>query len=673
MTEALNGQDSTESRIVVLDEPISQLLHHETDTHKTILSVLWDMIQSSQRHISQREEDWAEVDAQSRLYTDFSKGLKKSDRTTSTEKKESPFQHVTVIPVSRAMLDTRAGILYSIFMKSDPFAHVEGRSSEAFRGARMFEALLQYDFQHSGLAMVMWQLIIDTDKYGMGAWTCSWEEEYGEVEEEVYPIPRPMANLLGIPPTKKKTQKLFREWNNIRTINPRNLLLDPAVSPTETKKMLYIGHTEFQNWLFFYERQVEDKRGPYFNVKRARTVRKAFRRTDAAWQDGSYTEKTGEIDDKYPDLEVHYIQWKMIPKEWGLSDSMRPERWQFTVVGDGEIIIRAHKLEYHHDEFTYRVGQFEPDQHAPFTMGQGSSLIGGHNLVNWLNGSHVTNIKKMVNDQIIYNDNLLNSVDMNNSAPGKRVRLTQRGKLMHERGMMPIEQMYDQMRLTDVTAGHMDTAQMIYGFLQRMAATPDTMQGAPLPTKRTLGEVQGMSQSASVRLGISAELLDMQVVMPIVQQMIANRQQFMEMETAVRLTGRKAQMAGPDVMNVSRQDIAGQYDYIPHTPTVPPDPSRSLALWMQIAQMLFTSPLMQMQVEGKTINPMMVFQEILTQAGVEYFENFMVPVEAVTGPEGQQPGQPPGQPGVGGEMKAEIMSNEEVEKGVQAGNLRPIG
>jgi len=261
---------------------------------------------------------------------------------------------------------------------------------------------------------------------------------------------------------------------------------------------------------------------------------------------------------------------------------------------------------------------------------------------------------------------------MNNPAPGRRIRLTQRGKLMHERGMMTIDQMYGQLRMTDITQGHMETAQGIYGFLQRMGAVSDTMQSAPLPTKRTLGEVQGMSNSGSVRLGISAELLDMQVVMPVVEQMIANRQQFMSMEQMVRLTGRKGQQAGPDVVNVSRSDIAGQYDYIAHTPTVPPDPSRSMALWMQIAQMLFSSPIMGMQVEGKTINPMMVFQEILHQAGVEYFENFMVPAQDVSGgPKEEKGGK--GVPGEGGEMKAEIMSNEEIEKGAQAGNLVPIG
>ena len=672
--EIKNGPDTAASKLEVVEKPISELLHHESDTHNRVLTVLWDMIQDSKRHISQREDDWSEVDDQNRLYADLTKGLKKTDRSYSTTKKESPFESAIVIPVSRAMLDTRAGILYSIFMKSDPFVHLEARTGDAFRGARAFESLLQYDFQLSGLQMAMWQLIIDTDKYGLGAWTCSWEEEYGEEEVEVYPIPKPLANIIGIQPEIQKKQKLFQEWNNIRTINPRNLLLDPAVSPLETRKMLYIGHSEFQNWLFFYERQIEDKRGPYFNIPRARTVRKAYRRTDAAWHEGTYSEKTGELDSKYPDLEVHYVQWKMIPKDWGLSESMRPERWQFVVVGDGELIIRAHKLEYAHDDFTYRVGQFDPDLHAPFTMGQGSSLIGGHNLVNWLIGSHVTNIKKTVNDQLVYNDDLLNSVDMNNPAPGRRIRLTQRGKLMHERGMMTIDQMYGQLRMTDITQGHMETAQGIYSFLQRMAATPDTMQGAPLPTKRTLGEIQGMSASASVRLGISAELLDVQVVMPMVQQMIANRQQFMSMDQMVRLTGRKGQMAGPDVVSVNRGDIAGQYDYIAHTPTVPPDPSRSLALWMQIAQMLFSSPLMGMQVEGKTINPMMVFQEILTQAGVEYFENFMVPAQAVAGQDGAQPGPPPpGQPGVGGEMKAEIMSNEEIEKGVQAGNLAPIG
>ncbi len=670
--EGMVGPRGSVTKITVEESPISRRLAKGSDLHGKLVSMLWSVIQDSMTHIEQREEDWTEVDNQNRLYADLSKGWRKPDKTESETKKNFPFEGSIVIPVSRSILDTRAAILYSIFMKSDPFAHLEASTGADFRGARLFEQLLQYDFRLSNLQHVIWQLVTDTDKYGLGCWYCSWEQDYSLEAQEVSSVPQVIAKLLGIKPEIEMVPSVSREWSNIRAINPRKLLLDPAVSPVETRKMLFIGHRETQNWIFFKERQIDDGAGPYFNVEELREVSKAYRRSTAKWQEGDYSDKTGDIDSKYPDIDISYIQMKLIPRDWELSESDRVEKWQFCVAGEGELIIRAHKLEYAHDEFTYRVGEFEPDEHAPFTQGMGTALIGGHNLVNWLNGSHVSNMKKIINDQIIYNDNLLNSKDVNNSAPARRIRLTQRGKVLHERGMMSINDMYGQFRITDVTGAHLETARQIYDFLQRIAATPDTVQGAPLPTKRTLGEIQGMAQSANVRLGIAAELLDMQVIMPIVEQMIANRQQFMSMEQAVRIAGDKASSAGREVVMVSPDQIRGKYDYIPHTPTVPPDPSRNLALWMQIGQMLANSPLAQMEVDGRRIDPFMVFKEILFQAGVEYFENFTVPATSVVDGSGAG-GNTPGVPGVGGEMKAQVMSNEEVSKGVDAGNLVPIG
>ena len=277
----------------------------------------------------------------------------------------------------------------------------------------------------------------------------------------------------------------------------------------------------------------------------------------------------------------------------------------------------------------------------------------------------------MINDQLIFNDDLLNKQDMKNTAPGRRIRLTQKGKLLHERGMMPIEGMYGQMRLTDVTVGHSDKAQQIFQFLQRMASTPDSIQAMPLPTKRTLGEIQGMSSSAGMSLGKSAGLLDSQVVQPIAETMIAFRQAFMTMPQAVKIAGQKKAMQGQNVFTAQRDDILGQYDYIARTTTMPPDPSRNLSMWMQIAQMVFSGQLPMTAVAGKQLNPMALIEEILFQMGINYFDNFMIDANQV-----QQQGPPvpqaPGVPGQGGEMKAEVMSNEEVEKGVNAGNLVPV-
>ena len=648
-------------------------LHYESETHNRLLTTLISMIRDSQSFIAQRDDDWDHVDKQHRLYLDFSAQKRKSDRTYDSTKKEHPFGGDIVIPVSYSVLMTRADVIYSIMNQSDPFVHLEGSESDDFGPARLLEACLSRDFMLSRLPRQLWQLIIDADRYSFSVWYMNWEEEYKEVEKRRFFVGEKLSSMMKIEPTVTTEQVLTKQWANISTINPRRLLPDPAVPIGDVvERGLYLGHSEDINWLQLHEKRYSDGRGPYINVDKARSSRRTYRRNSGSTDDaGSLRDTRGnELDSKYPELEIHKVQWKIIPKDWGLSESGRMELWQFMVAGE-DVIVAAYPCDSPLKKFTYGIGQLEPDMHAAFTPGMGTNLIGGHYLVNWYINSNLTNVRKMINDQLIWNDDLLNATDMKNTSPGRRIRLTQKGKLLHERGIMQIEQMYGQMRLTDVTTGHPEIAQNVFSFLQRMANTPDTVQAMPLPTKRTLGEVQGISQSAGISLGRAAGMLDTGVVDPITQQMIAYRQAYMSMEEAVKIVGKKKAAQGASIQHATREQIQGRYDYIVRTTTMPPDPARNLSMWMQIAQMVFSGQLPITAVSGKQLNPLALIEEILFQMGINYFDNFMVDSEQVQqmAPPG---GEAPGVPGQGGEMKAEVMANEEIEKGVASGNMVPL-
>ena len=144
-----------------------------------------------------------------------------------------------------------------------------------------------------------------------------------------------------------------------------------------------------------------------------------------------------------------------------------------------DIIIRCHPSPYAHNKFTYSTGSPDPDFNASFSPGMGQQLIGGQNVVNWFLNSHMANIRKTVNDQVIYNDNLLSEPDILSPGPARHIRITTRGKQLHERGVMNIEGMYSQFRITDVTEVHLKAVGEIIAQMQRMSATPDPITGMP--------------------------------------------------------------------------------------------------------------------------------------------------------------------------------------------------
>lgn len=637
------------------DAPLSERLRPKSDLHGRLMVHLNEMIQRGEEHIDQRRDDWDRVDEHMRLYVNLDRPARAGDRGAVRGRsgyiKENPWERMIVIPVSYATIMTRMVQEFAIFSQVDPFVHYEPNEGGDRKGARLHELAVKRDTELSQTPLEVWQMLFDAERYGMAVWYDSWEEDWGWA----YDPPRfPPEMRDALPPSfqylteKSRVWKMLREWNNWTTIDPRCMVVDPNRAINDVQGMSFIGHSEVLNWLDLHEARLINNEGPYFNVDEARKSAMTSRRNrQASGRDteGSFSEDSTQ---KFPDVELHHLQWKIIPRELKLGPETKPVKYLFSVV-EKKTIVRCHPSPYEHNQFSYAIGCPDPDKHAPFSPGMGNQLIGSQDLINWLVNSHIANIRKTVNDQVIYNPELLNEADILNPGPARHIRLTKRGRQLHERGIMPINNMYGQFQITDVTQSHLNAAQGLIAQTQRMAATPDTVQGMPLPTKRTLGEIEHVSSSATMRIGTTGELLDRQIVKPVAERAIMNRQQFTSMELMVRLTGRLAKQLGvseDDLATIYPDDLYGTYDYIARTPTMVRDPARSAALWGSLLQLLGNAPQLLMPDEyGRAIDAHKVLNEFIRVSGVNYFEDFykeipmppagMAPPVASVVPDGQ--------------------------------------
>lgn len=665
------------------DPPISVKLDPSfpDSPHGIIIADLEDMMRASRRHIAQREVDWDDIDKSMRLYVDPDEGARLAAKRKSSDTRENPFDRPVRIPLMFATTMTRTAHIFGVLNSRDPYIHLQPRESGDFKGARLHEVVAAYDMEMSRITLQTWQAILSAEKYGFGIWFDTWEQDYGQIPstaDELGLSPE-LAQILGIPTTD--TYGLTREWNNVRCIDPRKFLPDPAYPICDVQRMGYVGHFDQVSWLYINERRMDKDQGPYFNVDLARKQSSDISnrgRYDARAVDGGYTEDGYER--RYPVLNLVRFQKKIIPKEWGLSPTTEPEIWWFEATADAQLnslrtIVRAHKIPFAHNQYSYSVGELEYDEHSPFQPGMAQMIMGLQYIGDWFLNSNAANMRKMINDQVIYNDDLISRVDMNTPGPAKHIRLTQRGKSLHERGIMPINAMYGQFAITDVTQGHMNFVQMLLPMVQRMASTPDTLQGMPLPSKRTLGEVEAVSQNASMRLGVAAQLLDEQLIKPVAERLVSNRQQLTSIDQYFRIAGRLAQEFGVEPMLIRPEDLAGNYDYIVRTPTMPSDPARQAALYGSVLQILAGAPqLMNPGVDGRAINPQALFEEFLKASGISHFDQFYVQV-APPQPGALLPGQaapkqggaPPGNQAPGG-----MIDDQELARQVEMGNLVPL-
>lgn len=676
---------ATEGLEVMPDPPLSVRMDPEfrDSPHNEIRSELQRMVLASRRHIEQRSVDWDDVDRGMRLYVDADEGARLANKLKDNpnNRREMPFDRPFRIPLMYATVMTRVAHIHSVLNGRDPFIHLQPRESGDFRGARLHELVAAYDMEMSRIMLQTWMGVLSAEKYGFGIWYDTWEQDYGQIPStaEELGIAPELAEMLGIP--TEDTYGLTKEWNNVRAIDPRQFLPDPAFPIVDVQRMGYVGHTDLLSWLYLNERRIEDDHGPYFNVDLARQHSSGAMdrlRYDDRSVDGGYTQDAYER--KYPVIPLVRIQWKIIPRDWKLSESTDPEIWWFEATANRDItqlqtIVRAHKGPCAHNQYTYSVGETEYDEHAPFQPGMAQNIMGMQYAGDWFTNSHATNMRKIVNDQVIYNDDLISRVDINTPGPAKHIRLTQKGKNLHERGIMPIQQMYGQFAITDVTQAHMGFVQQLLPMTQRMASTPDTLQGMPLPSKRTLGEVEAVQQNASLRLGIAAQLFDEQVIKPMAERLVSNRQQFTSIDQYFRINPRATQEFGIEPLLIRPEDLAGGYDYIVRTPTMPADPARQAALYGSVLQILANAPqLMNPNAQGRALNPQAIFEEFLRASGITHFDQFYTqvapPPQGAPLP-GQSPqvqgGAPPQNQAPGG-----MIDDQELARQVEMGNMVPL-
>jgi hypothetical protein len=632
--------------------------------HGKVLGRLKARLRLSQQYINDRYDEWNRVDEHVRMYIDLTRKARNADKTSDPTKYEMPFQRAIVVPVSFAILQVRLAMYMQIFLSRPDLIELEGRSPSSVDPAKKMEALLAYDLHQSQSLLTLFQLIQDAEKYSMGVIYDSWEEVYGYSRPPRMQTGNPLLDaaiklIMGEPKPQWKLQKEYNSWENV---DPFNFWPDPRVTKNRLQKGEFCGHRIFRGQMYLEENRKENG-GAYFNIEHAHkyagkaTVDESRARLAGSITEYNLREQADQDDKGY--YAIDHIQVKLIPKEWELGDGDKPEIWWFTLCEES-LIIRAHPSAYEHGEFTYSVAESNYDAHCLFNPGICENLDGIQRFMNWLLNSHIENLMKSINDCVVYSPTMIEEVDLLNPGPAKHIRLTAAGEEMLMNGSMSIDQMYRQFTVTDITTQHLSAFQILFDMAQRMTAANDPMMGAQTKKRQTLGELSNLQKQGNMRIGMTARLIDCMALQPLAYRACANRQQFTTMEQYVRIVGElQKKLGGQERLAIGGNDIQGDFDYIPHTGVIPPDPARNAQVWAQIMQAVgqMGPVLLQPGQDGKMIDLREIFKETAHCLGVKNIESFFIPAP------------PPQQPGV----QTQVMPDHQVQQGVKAGNIVPAG
>ncbi len=604
-----------------------------SELHTRIQNAIWQRREMSKRKMSERYEDWERAEKEHVAYIPAAE----AERRQKLRAEEASFTQLK-IPYTYAMVLAAHTYWTSVFLSRSPIIQVAGRHGEAQQKVLAHEALLDYQATAGKQSRVYQAWLLDTAKYGIGVLGTYWHKEEFVMSEYI----EEQVVLDGVP-ISGKTQTVKRnkvmtgfEGNKVYNVRPFDWYPDPRVPLTHFQEGEFCGR---RTRVGFNTILKGERLGRYFNVAVLRREQRTGQRDDYE-QNPALVEKERDSlllptmkDKDFIDLTEMVIE--IIPKDWGLGESPYPEKWAFTL-GNDRVIIGAQPLGLPHDKFPFALQENEVDGHGLTSRGFYKIAQPLSSTMDWLINSHMFNVEKTVNNEYIYDPTMISQKDFLDPRPGKRVRMKPAAYGRDARTMV------HQLSQVDYTQQHLQDLGVIEGLFQRVFGINDQILGA-LPTagRRTATESRQAAGFGVNRLKATAEYFSQTGWMDLTQMFIQNNQELYSDEKVLKIAGSNFQ-EGDNTIAVTPEQLSGFFDYVPVDGTLPVDRFAQASLWRDIF-----SSIMQMPPEiGQQYDMAAMFGWFAKLAGATNIDQF--------------------------KRESPLMTDEAVQRGVQAGNLVPV-
>jgi hypothetical protein len=538
-----------------------------------------------------------------------------------------------VLPYSYAVLETLLSYLVAAFVQ-DPIFRYEGVSPEDTIGAILMEMVIAQQCIKSKVGLNLHTNFRDQLAYGFGACGASWRQDWG------YRITGQPDGYGGM--EKVVEEAVLYEGNELINLDPYKCLPDPDVSIHEVQKMSYFGWCDQDNYYdLLAEESLDDN---LFNVKYLKHL--VGRRSFLFKENSARSDKVGGFSEPAKNtrlsqaVDIIKMYIKLIPKEWKLGTSTRPEKWYFELAAD-EVLLRAKPIGLAHDKFPVAVGSPDFDGYSPTPISRIETLYGMQGVIDWMFNAHVANVRKAVNDNIIVDPFLVNVNDFKTSKHGGIIRTR---RPAWGKGVKDVAQ---QLGITDVTRAHIQDVAFVIDYMQKIGGVDDAAMGILRqggPERLTTAEYQGTRSGAVSRLRRVATVVGLQFMQDVGEFFGYHAQQMMTEDTYVKAVGewqerliREYAITPGSKMKVTPFDLLIGFDVIVRDGSIPGD--NYSEVWEKLFDTIAQNPGLQQR-----IDLFQIFSHIARNNGAKNVDEF----------------------------KVKVMPNEQVDQQVQQGNVIPF-
>jgi len=570
--------------------------------HDELVSEVLQRARESSNTMSKRHSSWNDIDRTLTVYAEV-------DEDEEEVQDVDPRRPVTIVfPYSFIIMETMLSYLVAAFFQDPVFRYI-GVSPEDIQGAELLKYVIQQNCERAKVLLNLHTMFRDCVGYGFGVTAPGWRVDEGYRT-------RATKSIFGA--EKYTEEAILYEVNDLTNIEVYKCLPDPNVSIHEVQSGEYFGYVEATNYmdLLTEEKTSED----LFNVKYLKHMK--YKRTSIYAEDASDRErKFGRSFRQGSTVtnETDYIRMfiKIIPKDWKLGSSEYPEKWVFRVAADS-ILIEAKPLGLNHNKFPIAIGAPDFDGYSTTPVSRMETLYGLQHVLDWLFNSHITNVRKAVNDMFVVDPYIVNIEDLKTPAPGKIIRTR---RPVWGKG---VKDAIQQLQVADITRANIGDATFIMEYMEKIGSTGDAMMGhlrKSGPERLTGAEFEGTRAGAFSRLERMAKVIGVQAMQDIGYFFASHTQQLMSEDTYIKTVGTWPETlrdiyGDTQRIKVRPTDLLIEYDVSVRDGSIPG--SNFSRVWIDMFKIISEHPELQ-----KSFDTVRIFKHIARNSGAKDVNSFI--------------------------------------------------
>lgn len=598
-----------------MDKEIADVLMQESlpDDVGTLVTKCKDLLKISRNEMVKYYDQWEKNDM---IY----RGLKVPDEADfAAAKRKAPVKFV--MPVTYAQINTFVSFFLAVLNQRDYFYELGGTGQEDERAAKVAQMLLEQNLEYNNFRyQKLKQFGTDIAKYGIGIIKHSWTRETKDVTRLV-PVQQPVPQgMEPIPPKMEQQTTTATKYlgNKIVSVTPFHWFPDPRLPVTRFMEGEFCASEDeySRNQMRIYQSQ-----GLAAGVEYIGNVNKDMleqRRRFGFMGDVDQVPLTGTGKQNFvilTEIQIFLNPAKTMFNGKPLDATQDKDVLYIVWIANDDRMIRLEPLTYPHGTFTYDAAQFEEDQINFINDGMADKLGPLQDVIDWLINSRITNVRKVVGNQLVVDPKGIEIQDLRDRKPVLRLKPAVQG--------MGVDKWIKQLPITDVTVNHLQDVEFLNGYAKQTTGITENLLGQFAAGRRSAAEAKNVNNNATARIMAIVNAVWNTALLPAGRKYLDNLRAGMDEPTIVRVIGQINALKLSDgiqhFLKITPEDLVGDYDFLIFDGTLPSQRNAQAQALQELLTLEVTNP------ETAFIfqyDPQALMTEILELRGIRNADRF---------------------------------------------------